>query len=82
MLFTRIAKYLAYIICIFSILRVIMAVTLVENPEALARYTGDTPAVVIDGAIYLMLFGICLGLGAEISTSLGKLVRMREGRGS
>ena len=74
MTFTAAGRFIAKLAIILAVLRIAIAVfvTLTEDPgSAAARYLGPgSTGQVIDEAIYVIVFAICLGVLTDISRAL------------
>ncbi|ACE92031.1 hypothetical protein RHECIAT_CH0003083 [Rhizobium etli CIAT 652] len=77
MIFTNLAKIVAWIVLVGSVMRIITGIgiaTEILGPyeEALRRYGGraESSGVIIDRGVYALLVAIALGALAEISRSV------------
>lgn len=74
MVFTRLGRILAVLAILFGVLRITMALVALnsDNPAAVARYLLGSKSTghYIDQGIYMIVFGILVGVLTDISRSL------------
>lgn len=77
MIFTKIARILAWIILVGSVMRIVNGIGIATEflgpyEEALRRYGGkaESSGAIIDRGFYALLVAIALGTLAEISSSV------------
>ena len=80
MFFTRAARVLAWLAIIYAVVRIALAVFVIQSgdPSLVHRYIGSgTTGQAIDRALYVLVFGIALGVLADISRSVAKATDTR-----
>jgi hypothetical protein len=80
MIFTKLARILAFLALGLGILRVAIGILIVREVllpynEALARYAPgcSSSGEIIDKGVYTIIFAVALGVLAEMSTAVHKL---------
>jgi hypothetical protein len=73
MFFTRAGRVVAWLAIIFGVLRIALALFVVQSgdPSLVPRYLGSgTTGQAIDQGLYVLIFGIVVGVLTDISRSV------------
>ncbi len=74
MFFTKIATYIAALMCVLGVLRIAMALAFGSDPEMMAAYVGGkSPGHVINQATLVVFYGLVVGVLTEISRSIARM---------
>ncbi|SFK62030.1 hypothetical protein [Shimia haliotis] len=74
MIFTKVATYIAALMCVLGVLRMAMVLAFGSDPEMMKAYVGGkSPGHYIDQATVVIFYGLVVGVLTEISRSIARL---------